>query len=209
MRLTLKEGKNNKLHIMLDGNYAMTADAEFAAMYGLRDGTELSGEQLDALESAVNARRAFNKASELLARRDHSEKELLFKLRQRGFSDGAQQAIEKLKSYGCVDDCRFAESYASELQRLRHFGKRRIEQELMKKGVDRSIISETLEQMEFGTDELVELINRKYYRNLNDEKGVQKTINALIRAGYSFSQIREALKTVEEEKENKGDFDGE
>ena len=206
MKLTLKQGKNNKLHILLDGNYAMTADLDFAVLYGLRDGMELEGEQLDALENAVNVRRAFNKASELLSHRDHSEKELLLKLRQKGYGEGAEEAIEKLKGYGYVDDCRFAKSYASELSRLKHFGKRRIEQELMKKGVDRSVIAEVLEETKFDAEELAWLINRKYYRNLNDEKGVQKTINALIRAGYTFSQIKEALEFVSEETENEGDF---
>lgn len=205
MKLTLKQGKNNKLHIMLDGNYAMTVDVDFAALYGLRDGMELDGEQLDELENAVNVRRAFNKASDLLSRRDHSEKELLLKLRQKGCEAGAEQAIEKLKGYGYVDDYRFAQSYASELRRLKHFGKRRIELELMKKGVDRSIISETLEEIEFDVEDLAEFISRKYYRNLNDEKGVQKTINALVRAGYTFSQIKDALKLIEEERESEGD----
>lgn len=209
MKLTLKEGKNNKLHIMLDGSYAMTADMDFAALYGLHSGMELEAEQLDELESAVNARCAFNKATELLSRRDHSEKELLLKLRQKGYADGAEQAIEKLKGYGYVDDRRFAQSFAGELKRLKHFGKRRIEQELMKKGVDRSIIAETLEEMEFDAEELVELINRKYYRNLNDEKGVQKTINALIRAGYTFSQIRDAMRIVEEERDSEGELENE
>lgn len=209
MKLTLKEGKNNKLHIMLDGNYAMTADLDFAALYGLRDGMELEGTELDALESAVNVRRAFNKASDLLSRRDHSERELLLKLRQKGFGEGAEEAIEKLKGYGYVDDFRFAKSYASELKRLKHFGKRRIELELMKKGVDCGIIAEALAETEFDENELVELINRKYYRNLNDEKGVQKTVNALVRAGYTFSQIKDALRLIEEERENEGEYSDE
>jgi len=76
----------------------------------------------------------------------------------------------------------------------------------MKKGVDRSVIAEVLEETKFDAEELAWLINRKYYRNLNDEKGVQKTINALVRAGYTFSQIKEALEIVSEETENEGDF---
>lgn len=193
MKLTLKKGKADKVHIMLDGEYKMTVDSAFVALHNIRDKSEISESELSLLEDAVNSRRAFNKAAELLSRRDHSEKELLQKLRQKGYSAGAEEAAEKLREYGYLDDSRFALSYARELQRLKHFGKRRIEQELMKKGIERSLIAETVEQLEFSEEELVALIERKYQKNLESEKGVQKTVNALLRAGYSYSQIKDAL----------------
>lgn len=203
MKISYKQGKNNKVHIMIDGEYKMTVDSDFPLLATVHEGSEIDEDELAFLEEEVNVRRAFNKASELLSRRDHSEKELLIKLRQKGFAEGAQAAIEKLRNYGYVNDERFAFSYASELQRLKHFGKRRIEQELFKKGIDREIVSEVLDSLEFDENELCELIIRKYYRNLETEKGVQKTINALLRAGYGFGEIKDALSQISE---NKGDF---
>ena len=203
MKISYKQGKNNKVHIMIDGEYKMTVDADFPLLASVHDGAEISEDELAFLEEEVNVRRAFNKASDLLSRRDHSEKELLTKLRQKGFAEGAEAAIEKLRDYGYVDDERFAASYAAELKRLKHFGKRRIEQELFKKGVDREIISNVLDSLEFDENELCELIARKYYRNLETEKGVQKTINALLRAGYGFGEIKDALSLIAE---NEGDF---
>lgn len=188
---------------MVDGEYKMTVDADFPLLASVHDGAEIGEDELAFLEEEVNVRRAFNKASDLLSRRDHSEKELLTKLRQKGFAEGAEAAIEKLRDYGYVNDERFAASYAAELKRLKHFGKRRIEQELFKKGVDREIISDVLDSLEFDENELCELITRKYYRNLETEKGVQKTINALLRAGYGFGEIKDALSLIAE---NKGDF---
>ena len=93
--LTLQPGKNNKVHLLLDGEYAMTADSDFVAFSGLHNNMILDDEALTDLQGKVNARRAFNKASDLLALRDHSEKELLQKLRQKGFADGAEEAMEK------------------------------------------------------------------------------------------------------------------
>ena len=143
--LTLRPGKNNKVHLLLDGEYVMTADSDFAAFSGLHDNMILDDEALADLQRKVNARRAFNKASDLLAMRDHSEKELLQKLRQKGFADGAEEAVEKLKGYGYLDDSRFALRFAQELQRVKHYGKKRIEQELFRKGVSRAVVSDTLE----------------------------------------------------------------
>ena len=197
--LTLRPGKNNKVHLLLDGEYAMTADSDCVAFSGLCDNMILDDEALTDLQGKVNARRAFNKASDLLALRDHSEKELLQKLRQKGFADGAEEAMEKLKSYGYLDDSRFALRFAQELQRVKHYGKKRIEQELYRKGVSRDVVSDTLEQLSFDEDALTALIERRYLRQLDTEKGVQKTVAALQRMGYSFGEIRDALQKVQED----------
>ena len=197
--LTLQPGKNNKVHLLLDGEYAMTADSDFVAFSGLYDNMILDDEALADLQGKVNAHRAFNKASDLLALRDHSEKELLQKLRQKGFADGAEEATEKLKSYGYLNDSRFALRFAQELQRVKHYGKKRIEQELYRKGVSRDVVSDTLEQLSFDEDALTALIERKYLRQLDTEKGVQKTVAALQRMGYSFGELRDALRQVQED----------
>ena len=34
---------------------------------------------------------------------------------------------------------------------------------------------------------------------LSDEKGRQRVVNALLRLGYSFGEIRDALKSIDEE----------
>lgn len=199
--LTLRPGRENKVHLLLDGDYAMTVDSDFVAFTGLYENMELDDEALTSLQREVNARRAFNKASDLLSRRDHSEKELREKLRQKGFSEGADEAIERLRGYGYVDDARFAARYAAELQRVKHYGKKRIEQELFRKGVDRAVIAETLEEMTFDADDLVSLIERKYAGRLGTEKGVSQTVAALQRRGYGYREIKDALEQLAQKTE--------
>ena len=199
--LTLRPGRENKVHLLLDGDYAMTVDSDFVAFTGLYENMELDDEALTSLQREVNARRAFNKASDLLSRRDHSEKELREKLRQKGFSEGADEAIERLRGYGYVDDARFAARYAAELQRVKHYGKKRIEQELFRKGVDRAVTAETLEEMTFDADDLVSLIERKYAGRLGTEKGVSQTVAALQRRGYSYREIKDALEQLAQKTE--------
>ena len=75
----------------------------------------------------------------------------------------------------------------------------RIEQELYRKGVSRDVVSDTLEQLSFDEDALPALIERRYLRQLDTEKGVQKTVAALQRMGYSFGEIRDALRKVQED----------
>lgn len=206
MKINFKSGRGNKIHIHIDGEYRMTADSDFVSSLGYAENYDINEEELAVLERAVSSRRAFNKATDLLSRRDHGEKELLIKLRQKGFKEEAEEAIEKLKYYGYIDDRRFAENYVKELIRIKHYGKRRVEQELYRKGIDREIISEVLEAAEFPESELVSLIERKYYRYLTDEKGIKKTINSLLRMGYSYGEIKDALKAVSETEEFTEDF---
>ena len=100
---------------------------------------------------------------------------------------------------GYVDDERFCRIYASELIRLKGYGKKRVEQELYLKGVDREIVSGVLDEISFDTDRLSDIIKRKYLAKMTDEKGRQKAFNALLRLGYSYGEIRDALENLQEE----------
>ena len=199
MKLTYKKGKGDKIHIYINGEYALTVDELYFASLYLKDGQEIDDEEFAALESAVNIRRAYNCAVSLLSRRDHSKKELLTKLREKGFSAGAVQALEKLEQGGYIDDERFCRLSASELVRLKGYGKRRVEQELYRKGIDRDVINNVLDEITFDSDALSDIIKRKYLDKMSDEKGRQRAFNALIRLGYSYGEIRDALKILDEE----------
>ena len=201
MKLTYKKGKQDKIHISVDGEYSFTVDETYFLSMGIYNGKEIDSDELEEIRETVNVRRAYNYAVSLLARRDHSEKELMEKLSRKGYTDGAEAAIEKLRNSGYVSDERFAKLYVRELRSLKKYGKRRIEQELYRKGIDRDIISEVLDETDFDENELVALIERKYSRYLGDEKGIQKTINSLVRMGYGYGEIRDALKTINENTE--------
>lgn len=198
MKLTYKKGKQDKIHISVDGEYSFTVDEAYFLSMGIYNGKEVDDNELEEIKQIVSVRRAYNYAVTLLSRRDHSERELTTKLSQKGYADGADEAIARLRDGGYVSDERFARLYVRELQTLKRYGKRRIEQELYRKGIDREIIREVLDETEFEQDELVSLIERKYGRYLCDEKGVQKTVNGLLRMGYSYGEIRDALKQINE-----------
>ncbi len=201
MKLNFREGKGDRIHVLVDGEYYFTVDRAYFAVMGIYQGKEVDREELALLGEKAENRRAYNCAVGYLSRRDHSAKELLIKLRQKGYKESAEYAVEKLQSEGYVDDERFARMYVRELINLKKYGRRRIEQELYRKGVDREIISLVLEETEFDEDELCALINRKYIRYLSDEKGIKKTVSSLMRMGYSFSEIKSALNKIAEDEE--------
>ncbi len=201
MKLNFKEGKGDKIHVLVDGEYYFTVDRNYFALMGIYQGKEVDREELALLGQQSDLRRAYNCAVGYLSRRDHSARELLLKLRQKGFRENADFAVEKLQNEGYVDDERFARMYVRELINIKKYGRKRIEQELYRKGVDRDIISLVLEETEFDGDELCALINRKYRPYLSDEKGIKKTVAGLMRMGYSFSEIKTALNKIADEDE--------
>ena len=196
MKLTVKAGRGDKMHLHIDGEYFLTVDNGYLAELGVFNGMDVDCEDIERLRVDIGVRRAYNKAVDLLSRRDHSRKELLDKLRQKGYGEYAVEAIEKLNDYGYIDDRRFAQIFAEELVRLKSYGKKRVEQELYRKGIERDIICEVISECDFPSEKLAEIIERKYSRYLNDEKGVNKTVNALLRLGYTYTEIRDAIREI-------------
>ena len=79
---------------------------------------------------------ARNRAMDLLARREHSARELIQKLRDRGFSsDEIEAALEGLQADGLQSDERFAEAFVhSRVQK--GMGPLKLRAELQARGVD-------------------------------------------------------------------------
>ena len=90
---------------------------------------------------------------------------------------------------------------ARDLFRLKGYSRQRIAQALRQKGIEPDTIEEVLEQFDAGESDarLRELIRKKYARYLGEEKGRQRAVNALLRMGYKYGEIRPALAEVLEE----------
>ena len=196
MKVTSKKGKGDKMHVSIDGVYTFTVDETFFYSLFLNEKKDYSTDELNEILEKAGERRAYNYAVSLLSRRDHTVKEINDKLKQKGYGQYASAAVLKLSEQGYLSDERFARMYVRELINLRKYGKKRIIQELMRKGVNRDIIDDVLSEAEFPDNRLREIIERKYMRFLDTEKGVQKTVNSLLRLGYSYGEIRNALKEI-------------
>lgn len=201
MKITFKKGKSDKIHISADGEYRLTVDETFFSSLFIRQNQEMDEDEFCLLEEKINTRRAYNYCVSLLSRREHTEKELRDKLIQKGYSEQSFAAVEKLSQQGYVSDERFASCYAAELKNLKGYGKRRIEQELRRKGVSRDIIMSTLEEIDFDDGRILDVIRRKYRHCFDDEKSRRRAINGLMRLGYSFSEIKDALNKLGESEE--------
>ncbi len=89
--------------------------------------------------------RARNAAYRLLTFRPRSHAELEQKLREREFDESViLDVLADLERLGYVNDRQFAGQWAAARLRLKGLGRRRIEQELRRKGVPQEIIREAV-----------------------------------------------------------------
>ena len=103
-------------------------------------------------------------------------------------------AVEKIKSLGYIDDERYARLYAEELIRTKSMGLSGIKNALMKRGIDRDIISDVCESLDFDACESIKTILASRYKryDLYDEAHMARIIGSLQRKGYKLFEIRQA-----------------
>lgn len=127
----------------------------------------------------------------LLARREHSQKELLAKLALRGFDrDDVLPVIDELAEQGWQDDLRYAESYAR-FRILKGYGPIRVSYELSQNGI--AVIDlDAIVQIEAGSwMALLEQVYRKKYSHdtLLERNEWAKRSRFLLHRGFSGAMI--------------------
>ncbi len=198
MKVSVKDGKNGKIHIYLDGEYRATVDKDWWYSEKYRNLKEITEDELTELLSSVGFRRAYNKALDFLSRRPYSEKEIKRKLKEKDFDESAiEYAVNRLKELSLLDDERYAETLAEHLYTNKKYGAKRILQELLFRGIDRETAQNAISALDKDSvNSIVLLLEHKFKGKFNDEKGKQRTVSSLLRYGYSYSDIKTAFKSV-------------
>ena len=96
--------------------------------------------------------------------------------------------VERLTSRGYVDDLRFAEYYVENRFVKKGISRRRLEIELMKKGIDRNIIDEVIGARDDG-EEIKKIIAKKYGKYDED-----KLIQYLCRQGFDYQLVQSLVR---------------
>ncbi len=196
MILTAQQGKGQKIHLLLNGEYRLTTNRELWLSCGLVSGMEIDEAEFEAFVALVEADRAKHKALRLLETRDHCERELVEKLTHSGISrESAQAAAARMAELGLVNDEAYAQRLAEELFRRKGYSPARIEQELIARGVARETAYEAARAIEGDPlERLAALLESKYAPSYKGtERDRRRVVNALQRLGYSFSDIRRAM----------------
>lgn len=166
---------------------------------GIREGEPLSEESLREIEEEILPTRAKRRAMNLLQNRDYTEAGLREKLRNGDYPESCiEEAVAYVKSYGYVDDCRYAGDFIT--YNLDRKSRTRMEQDLMRKGISKDTIRTVFEELEEqGTSQdegamIRRLLEKKKYdpqTATGQEK--QRMYAFLYRKGFRAEVISRAL----------------
>ncbi len=201
--ITVTEKKREKGHLYrfeFDFHDDVTLDITVADENGIKQGTVLSEEKLAELKTVSDYERAKQRALWYLDRSSLTEKGLFDKLKKAGFEQTAcAKVLARFKELGLVDDDRFAAIYSEKLLSA-NTSKRQAYRKLCEKGLSREKANEVLNNTEFDeTAAIKNIIEKKYASKLTDKQSVSKVYAALIRKGFSYNAVRDALKQYAEE----------
>jgi regulatory protein len=109
-----------------------------------------------------------------------------------------EAVVARLLEQRYLDDPSFASTYTRLRQENQSFGKRRVQQELSRKGLQSELVATTIETAyaEVSEEELVRrYVARKRIMKPADDKQTARLVRRLVAAGFSFAVISKLLKS--------------
>ncbi len=184
--------------VKLENGEELLLDTETVIARDLKPGVFI--DDPDTLLYESDFKRAKSRALWYLSRSDHSQKVLKDKLTAAGFSEQAITAtVERMCELGLIDDHKLARRLCENLS-FAGSSKKEIYYKLINKGIPSDIAKEILSEDENEeSQKILHLLKTKYSSKLDTPEGVQKVIAALARKGFSFYDIKDAIKSYNEE----------
>ncbi|MCR4958302.1 MAG: RecX family transcriptional regulator [Prevotella sp.] len=152
----------------------------------------------------MTAQQAFSKLSALCARSEHCQHDMLEKMRQWGVSAEDQAAVmQRLVSERYVDDARFARAFVLDKVRYNKWGRRKVEQALWLKHIDKQTAAEALDDI--SDEEYVAVLRpllkqkRKSTKAQSEYELTMKLIKFALGHGFTMDIIRQCIDVDDED----------
>lgn len=160
--------------------------------FGLYTGRELTDGELDALREAAGKMSAKMRAVRIVSASSVSKRDLEQRLVQKGEDPTqAKEAVEWMTDLKLLDDAKVAEQVVARCI-SRGYGLARAKQALYEKKVPKQYWDEALEDYPDQVDKITDFLRSRLGEDY-DERDVKKAIDALMRRGHSYGNIRQAL----------------
>jgi regulatory protein len=197
-RMVAGRGREKRVNVYLDGEFALSLAAEVALKEGLSIGREITGDDLRALADADGYQRCLNAALRFLAYRPRSEAEVRQRLQKRGFEDGhIARVLARLKEQGLVDDAAFARYWLDNRESFSPRSRRLTGMELARKGLARDIIEDVLAGLDEGASAYRAALSKARHLSPADYEDFRRRLVAYLgRRGFGYDIVRETVARV-------------
>lgn len=164
--------------------------------FGLYSGLELTAEEITRLRTAAGQMSAKMRAVRIVAASNVSKSDLEQRLIRKGESASqAREAVKWMEELNLVDDRVTAEQTIQRCIR-QGYGKARARQALYEKQIPRELWDEVLAEYPDQTDSITEFLRARLGEGWN-ERDLKRAMDALVRRGHSYSQIRQGLQNLQ------------
>lgn len=189
---SIKQGKTKSI-ITADGKeYDFSNEVIFTQR--LQEG-EIGAKQFFELKEKSDCLLAKQYLFGLLARSQKSKKDAATRLRQKGFGSKAVNfAIQKAEEYSLLNDDYYAQCYVKTYSRTK--GRRLLEYELKRQGIDEQIIQRVFEEEPDTDDETALAAARKYIRLKGERATRDKLYRSLAQKGFNNDSIIRAIESI-------------
>jgi len=158
----------------------------------LYTGLELDDAQMAKLRTAAGEMSAKMLAIRIVSASNVSKRDLEQRLIHKGEDpQQAKAAVEWMTDLDLLDDRKTAEQVVSSCIR-KGYGLARAKQALYEKRIPKSLWEEALEDYPDQTEKIAEFLHNRLSAGA-DEKEVRRAVDALLRRGHSYSQIKRGL----------------
>ena len=202
MRITSTEmdGKEERAYkIYIDNAYSFSVREEDYFRFNLYDKDEISEEEIKIIKNTANFSAAKSKAFVYLSYKFRTEKEVRLKLEDDGFNcDVTEKVLNELKAEGYINDSLYVRKYLHDRRKLNPKSKRMLMVELRKKGIERQLILEGLEELKLDNILIAEELVRKKFKDLDiSQKRLEKKVFQYLQyRGFNAGEIRTVIRKV-------------
>ena len=168
--------------------------------FGLYTGKELSDSEMEALREAAGQMSAKMRAVRIVSASSVSKRDLEQRLIHKGEDpDQAREAVRWMSDLSLLDDAKVAEQVVHRCI-SKGYGLARAKQALYEKKVPKEFWEDALAEYPDMTEKIVDFL-RSRLDSCYDQRDVKKAVDALMRRGHSYGQIRRALNELSMETE--------
>lgn len=194
-KITKQKKHNNLYNIFVDDTfYCSLSDLELSVR-SLRIGQILTNKELKDLQSTSEYNKTYSRALYYLQYGPRSEYQMRIYLLQRGYTQSyIDKAISQLIADNYINDLEYAKSFVMDRQLYKLKSNSYITTQLIKKGISRDVIEESLEQEDLSDQgSLIKIVTIKKYHQSAKYQDRQKMTQYLLRQGFKYSDISKAL----------------
>ncbi len=196
--------KKDRVNVYLDGEFGFGIDLENLLKFNLKIEKELGQDEIEKILEEAEYKDIRDKLLNYASIRPRSEKEIDDWFYKKQVHESLHDRLKKkLRKLDLLDDEEFAKWWVRQRQEFKPRGPKLLYAELLKKGIDKSVINKAIDEQNIhGVNVAYLLLGKKTYRwkAKKDPNTKKKMLDFLARKGFDWDTIKKAVdKFISEE----------